>query len=144
MTKDLFILFVDDDEDDYNLFADAIGNFQNDVKVIFFKTGDSALSYLKESLLANTLPRLIILDINMPPMNGKETLHEMKKLLPVTVPFLFFSTSLRDQDIIHEEKEGLMIMKKPATIDGYSNFAFTILDLFFSDIRLKKNGGKES
>jgi CheY-like chemotaxis protein len=137
MSFDKYILYVDDDPDDSDLLTDAIGGYQNQIKVICIDSGESAINFLTNAQGANRLPQLIILDINMPRINGQMLFSKIKSLLPEnSIPYLFFTTSPKNDDIIQEESKGITILKKPNTTSGYQSVAFTILDMFFPDIAL--------
>lgn len=61
-----------------------------------FETAEDALN----SLSSNSLPDLIILDLNLPGMSGFDFLQEMRKLYNNTVPVLIVSARDSDEDII--------------------------------------------
>src|SRR3982751_6542972 len=114
-----YILYVDDDPDDSDLLADAIGGYQNQIKVICINSGESAINFLTNAQASNRLPQLIILDINMPRINGQMLFSEIKFLLPGnSIPYLFFTTSPKNDDIIQEQSKGITILKKPNTTSG--------------------------
>src|SRR5688572_20956789 len=75
MPTPLAILIVDDSETDIALLRRAFDQegVKNDVHVC--TSGTEALQYLSH---ASTLPRLMLLDINMPAMNGFEVLRRVK------------------------------------------------------------------
>ncbi|MEO6550696.1 MAG: response regulator [Ferruginibacter sp.] len=73
------ILYAEDDPDDREFFVDAISAIDPALEVVLAENGVKALEYLQKLNNANEpLPCLIILDINMPYMNGKETLAKIK------------------------------------------------------------------
>jgi CheY-like chemotaxis protein len=90
------ILIVDDSDNDITLLRRAFDQegVKNDLHVC--KSGAEALDYLAR---ASTLPRLMLLDINMPAMNGFEVLRRVKDHPQwrqiITV---IFTTSMRSQD----------------------------------------------
>ncbi len=73
------ILLVEDDPDDVLMVREALANAAN-VKLIHEKNGFEALNYLNELKQEGApTPCLIILDINMPIINGKQLLSHLKK-----------------------------------------------------------------
>lgn len=70
------ILHVDDDEDDLSIIGDALKDAHQSLNIVAANDGHQALQYLEQSM---QLPDLIILDINMPGMNGRETLKAIKQ-----------------------------------------------------------------
>ena len=117
-TKQKFILYVDDDEDDRELLSDAIKSANPDVDVMLAENGLLALERLKSLKEAEQrLPCLIVLDINMPFMDGKETFERLRQdavlgLLPVIV----FSSSEKPQDKALFNNLGIDYFTKPSDI----------------------------
>lgn len=72
------ILYVDDDNDDLSIISEAFEKY-TDLRVVQANNGVEALQVLKHMAYKNVLPCLIILDINMPVMDGKQTLSQIKK-----------------------------------------------------------------
>jgi CheY-like chemotaxis protein len=105
------VLHIDDDEEDRMLLEEALQKLDANIKVQQVDSGKAALSFLKQAREAGHLPCLIILDINMPGMNGKEVLKEIKKdreLAPL--PLILFTTSSAStySDLIQEENVELI------------------------------------
>lgn len=67
--------------------------------VTLIKSGKQALMYLKK----NPYPDLVLMDINMPEMNGIDTAHHVMELTEKTVPILFV-TAVSDKNVISECK----------------------------------------
>jgi CheY-like chemotaxis protein len=87
------IIVIDDDTDDHFIFNEVCQklNLQNELK--FFKTGPSALEYLRST---QDRPFIIFCDINMPQMNGLELRRMIDKdeaLRKKSIPFIFFTTA---------------------------------------------------
>ena len=89
------ILLVDDDVEDCMIIKDAFDDSGHAFLIHFEQDGERAISYLQKSLLSQTLPSLIILDLNMPRMNGRQTLSFLKNDRAFAdIPVIIFSTSL--------------------------------------------------
>ncbi|ANE50756.1 response regulator [Flavisolibacter tropicus] len=89
------ILVVDDDPEDRFIIEDGFAEIGMGDTVQYEENGERALSYLRAVADDGTLPCLIILDLNMPKMNGTQTLRAIKedpRLRKITV--LIYSTSL--------------------------------------------------
>ena len=85
------ILLVDDDEDDQDIFKEAVSVIRSDITCLFAKDGEQGLTLL-ETLTA--LPQFIFLDVNMPRMDGKQFLKAVKAHPRFqTVPVVIYSTS---------------------------------------------------
>jgi CheY-like chemotaxis protein len=93
------ILLVDDDAEDRLIIKDTFEELGYGTAIQFAVNGEDAISYLET---CSTLPSLVILDLNMPKMNGTQTLRYLKDQ-PVlsTIPVIIFSTSLNP--IEHDE-----------------------------------------
>ena len=86
------LLLVEDDPDDQDLFELALQEVDANVKLEKARDGIEALERLQQSTLEK--PELIILDINMPRMNGQEFLAEIKKDETLTaIPVVLYSTT---------------------------------------------------
>lgn len=97
------ILLVDDDADDQYVFKDALQNVAPSIIVDTAVDGIDALQKLSEN---RTLPQLIFLDLNMPRMNGKGFLKEIKSSQTLqSIPVIVYSTSSNPTDI--EETKAL-------------------------------------
>ena len=75
------VFYADDDLDDLELVKDAFAQYAKDVEVLTATDGSKALSYLSNLKKYDTIPCLIILDVNMPVIDGKETLLRLRRLI---------------------------------------------------------------
>ncbi|HEU0111171.1 MAG TPA: response regulator [Flavisolibacter sp.] len=99
MKKEHFIIIVDDDTDDREILKDAFVSVTKEHQYIFFENGDMLLDYLYNHT-ENGLPSLILLDLNMPGKDGRETLKELKsdkRFSPIPTIVFTTSSSLRDK-----------------------------------------------
>jgi DNA-binding response OmpR family regulator len=118
------ILLVDDDEDDLFFTQRALQKSHLPNNTFTVHDGEELLDYLhrrgkfKDDVAP--MPDLILLDLNMPKMNGKEALkaiRENKNL--VHLPVILFTTSSAESDIIASYKLGAnSYIKKPGDFDG--------------------------
>ena len=119
--KNPFILLVEDNEDDAFLIERAFqrANILNELRLV--KNGQEAIAYLSGTGLYtnrtdNPLPRLILLDLKMPGIDGFEVLQWIRRqsgLAPMRVVVLTSSTDVRDVNLaIQLGADGFMI--KPA------------------------------
>ncbi len=91
------LMIVDDDEDDRFFFRSAIRKNNPTFECIEAKNGDDALIQLRK---AKDLPDFIFLDLNMPKMDGRECLIELKKDKTLKkIPVIIYSTSDYKVDI---------------------------------------------
>lgn len=108
------ILFVEDDEDDRGFLLDAVKNANPSVEVIFAGNGIEALDYLRKGQSQQQLPCLIVLDLNMPILDGKETYRKIKDDLKLdSVPIVIFTSSLNPRDRALFNQLGVEFITKP-------------------------------
>ncbi|SDM03945.1 response regulator [Siphonobacter aquaeclarae] len=89
------VYVVDDDEDD-RFFAQEGLNEHADCEVFFFANGEELLAGLE---IAPELPTLVLLDLNMPRMNGFEALTALKRHPEwKSIPVIILTTSSRPAD----------------------------------------------
>ncbi len=108
------VLCVDDDVDDRELVCDTINNIDPHIKVVHAENGIEAIAYLVKAQIEDDFPCLIIMDINMPHMDGKETLaviKENKNL--IDLPVVIFSTSNSPTDKLYCTNFGVNLITKP-------------------------------
>ena len=89
---------IDDDVDDQEIFTIALKQVNPHLHCVTANSGDEAL---KKLLTQNSfIPDYIFLDLNMPRMNGKECLMEIKKHDHINhIPVIIYSTSSSQYDI---------------------------------------------
>jgi len=113
MNNPIVCLLIDDDTEDQEIFMMALKNLDHDVKCIMEKNAINALNSLKSGLVS---PDFIFVDLNLPLMNGKEFIVEMRKLVDFdAVQLVAYSSSS------HEKHNSLRLgathfFSKPTTI----------------------------
>lgn len=118
MTKSIppknIVLYADDDPDDLQLVRDAFTQYSTNVEVITVRDGTEALAYLKSLGEYDPKPCLVILDINMPRLNGKEALIELRKTEQFeNTPVVLFTTSSLPLDKTFAERYKAGFITKP-------------------------------
>src|SRR4051794_11907248 len=89
--KTLTLFMIDDSLYDRKLFGEIIKTIDTSIKLITFESGKKSISYF-DSLLY-VIPQYIFLDVNMPELDGIETLKELKKIEVIkSIPIYMYST----------------------------------------------------
>ena len=127
--KKLNILYAEDDLDEFESLQDAIGQLTDKYELTHARNGTEVLSLLQEKF-ADSRPCLIVLDLNMPLMDGKEVLvwlkqHEQFKDLPVMI----FTTSSREEDVKLCQSHKCTFFRKPTLYRDLLHIAQIMLDL---------------
>jgi CheY-like chemotaxis protein len=113
------VLCADDDPDDRELIAIAINELQPSYKVLTALNGEDALEKLIQLNSIGHNPCLVILDMNMPVMDGRETLEKLKSHSQwYYVPVAIFTTSPREMYADLALKYDVHIITKPAKYSG--------------------------
>ena len=94
------ILVVDDDDEDRMLMQEVFSEIGAPDITQYAENGEKALSYL-EKLSENELPSVIVLDLNMPKLNGTQVL----KLLKTNERFRDITVIIYSTSVNHIEKE---------------------------------------
>jgi CheY-like chemotaxis protein len=137
------ILLADDDEDDRLMTRDALrdARLHNDLRTVI--DGVDLLQYLRrEGKYADAResprPGMILLDLNMPRMDGREALAEIKQDPELrSIPVVILTTSKAEEDVIRSYDLGVnSFITKPVTFLGlvevmkvFSRYWMEIVDL---------------
>jgi CheY-like chemotaxis protein len=88
------VLYADDDPEDIELVCEAFQSYAQNVELLTFPDGIELLNFIETVDPLHVSPCLFILDINMPRLNGKETLRRLRRIENFAdVPAVLFSTS---------------------------------------------------
>ncbi|MFT6895963.1 MAG: CheY-like chemotaxis protein [Paraglaciecola sp.] len=124
-TKPIVILMADDDDDDRMLAEDALRESQVVNELHCVKDGVELLNYLRregkfEDKADSPRPGLILLDLNMPRMDGREALRNIKADPALrSIPVVILTTSIQEEDMIKGYDLGAAsYITKPVTFEG--------------------------
>lgn len=124
------ILLVDDDEDDQFMMGQALTAMGYSYELLRASNGVEALQILNKMKGEGQLPSLIILDVNMPKMDGKQTVlniqhdHELN-----AIPLIIFTTSANIIDKLFFLAKGVEMLTKPNEVKEYYGIAKKLLNL---------------
>jgi CheY-like chemotaxis protein len=124
------ILYVDDDTDDFYFFKESLIKSGSKAKLVGASNGEEAVHYLLEIKSREELPSLIILDLNMPRWDGRQTLRYLKENPPFTdIPVIILSTSENKTDRETCVNLGAVsYVQKPNHFEGYHQIIENCLD----------------
>lgn len=122
------VLCIDDDADDLELLNNALESTGKDYKVIQAQDGLEGIRRLHELKNAGQLPCLIVLDVNMPRMDGRETFRSIRADEQMEkIPVVVFSTSKSHVDQMYFSGKNVEYITKPAGISPLEEIASRML-----------------
>jgi CheY-like chemotaxis protein len=124
------VLLADDDIDDREMFEEILADNQQVKLVGSVENGQELLSFLL-NLETSALPDLIVLDHNMPKMNGIQTLDALKKDEKYQhIPVVIFSTYCDNKLLTECTNLGAaMVFTKPSSFDEYEDMITAFLGI---------------
>lgn len=139
-TKPLEVLLVEDDEDDVLLTREALKDSKVIVSMAVASDGDEALQRLKRRPPYEhaPLPELILLDLNLPRVSGREVLKELKAD-PVLkkIPVVILTTSAADTDILKCYDLGAnCYITKPVDFEQFQRIIKVIDEFWLTIVKL--------
>lgn len=128
MKKPLDILLIEDDIDDVDLLKDALNEIKVPYHIEVIMEGDKVHSYLEN---VETLPEIIVMDLNLPKIDGKEILLELKSSFHLLeIPIVVLTTSSSQEDIDYCNRMGIRkFITKPATMEGWNSTIHSIINV---------------
>ena len=127
-TSNHTIVYAEDDLDDLFIVKQAFEKHDH-ISVVHAPDGKKALHTLEEMLQQNFLPCLVILDINMPVMNGKEALQAIRKHSQLErLPVVLFSTSNNPADMTFAQSFDAVLITKPIEYSDLEEIAKTFVE----------------
>jgi CheY-like chemotaxis protein len=136
------ILIADDDPEDCELAVEALreSRLKNEVHVV--NDGEELLDYLyqrgKFGKSNAPKPGLILLDLNMPKMDGREALAQIKTDPNLrSIPIVVLTTSKAEEDVYRTYGLGAnSYITKPVTFEGLTKVTQCLVDYWFNIVTL--------
>jgi two-component system response regulator len=127
------ILLVEDNPTDAELTMRALKRKNLINKLVWVKDGAEALDFLfakgeYSDRNVDDLPKLILLDLRMPKVDGLEVLHEIKAdARTKRIPVVILTSSQEDRDIVESYKLGVnSYVSKPVEFDEFIDAVSTM------------------
>lgn len=138
--KEIHLLLVEDNEGDIVLTTEALeeGKIKNTLSVV--RDGWEAMQYLeqKNGYENAKMPDLILLDINLPKVNGHEVLKHIKTHKELKhIPVIMLTTSSDETDVVKSyENHSNCYITKPVDINNFLEVISSIEDFWISIVQL--------
>jgi CheY-like chemotaxis protein len=114
MIKERTILCADDDDDDIQMLQEAIKELDGSYHIAKANDGLDALKQLQAMKEKGSLPCLVVLDINMPKMDGRQTFISIRNNPDLAhIPVVIFSTSSSPLDKTFFDRKDVEYITKP-------------------------------
>lgn len=144
--KEISVLLIDDDATDRELFREAVAESKMLCVVEELSNGLDVIAHLES---AKTIPDMILLDLNMPLKDGRETLRELKNHRELQfIPVIILSTSNAYFDVAQSYQYGAsLFLSKPHDFGELTDMVTTLLQLasrYTSFVKDKKTGARGS
>jgi CheY-like chemotaxis protein len=142
--KAVVILLIEDDIGDQKLIKQALHRDRVGNELNIVNTAEEALEYLEQSKQGEQscpMPDLILLDLNMPGMGGKDLLKQLKDD-PIldAIPVVVLTTSDSDKDVLESfQLQAAGYIKKPANLEGFKQAMHNLTDYWFVICRRVKH-----
>jgi CheY-like chemotaxis protein len=141
--KDIQILLVEDNEGDILLTKEALFDAKINNTVIVLRDGEEAIDYLTNTLSTDpeNLPDLVLLDINLPKIDGKEVLQFIKTHPSLKkIPVVILTTSSSEIDVTDSyNNHANCYITKPVDLEKFFNVVRMIEDFWITIVKLPDN-----
>jgi len=127
MSRQLNILLIEDDAIEVMKFNRVLKSMEQNHKITEANNGEEALAILKEKAI---IPDIIVLDLNMPKINGIEFLEILKKddVLKY-IPSIILTTSNNHKDVMECYRIGIAgYLLKPLKYEEYTSRVKKLID----------------
>ena len=132
------LLLVEDNPADALLMEEAITG--HGIELVVIEGGSDACAYVSGRRPYQGAPRpdLIVLDLNLPDMNGKDVLATVKASVDTrTIPVVVFSSSRSQSDVVETYELGAnSYMQKPLELEAYREVVHSLESFWFSAAQL--------
>ena len=134
------VLLVEDSPGDVRLTRDAFRETNESIRLHVAVDGVEAMDFLKKRGLFVDSPRpdFILLDLNIPKMDGREVLAQIKKDNDLkTIPTIILTTSDSEADIRKSyELQANCYLNKPVQLDDFESVVKSINDFWTTKVKL--------
>jgi CheY-like chemotaxis protein len=144
MTNPIQVLLVEDNPADVDLMRETIEHSKLHLCVAAVKDGVEAIRYLRaeEPYTAAPRPDLILLDLNLPRMNGRQVLASVKNDADFRgIPVVVLTSSTAEQDIVQSYALGAnCYVQKPVDLRAFQAIVKQVENFWFTVVKLPAKG----
>jgi len=140
MTTPIRVLLVEDNPGDAHLTRDTLEQSKLLIQIAVVADGEEALDYLlaRGNYTGVALPDLIVLDLNLPRLGGREVLAEMKQHEQLlSIPVVVLTSSDAEKDVVMSYKLGASCyVTKPVGLEAFQAIVKSIESFWFTVVKL--------
>ena len=134
------VLLVEDSPGDVRLTQEAFRDANKAIHLHVASDGVEAMSFLRRQGIHAQAPRpeLILLDLNLPKMDGREVLAHIKEDASLkTIPTVILTTSEAEADIVRSyQLQANCYLSKPVQLDAFEALVKSINDFWLTKVKL--------
>ena len=134
------ILLIEDNEGDIYITTEALKKEKTVDKISVARNGQQGIDVLEHAIEAddNSLPDVVLLDINLPFKNGHEVLRYIKGNLATRhIPVIMLTTSSSENDIIQSYNyHANCVITKPDDVEDFYRFIASVVNFWVSIVKL--------
>ena len=134
------VLLVEDSPGDVRLTQEAFRDANMAIRLHVASDGVEAMSFLRRegAYAKSPRPDLILLDLNLPKMDGREVLAHIKADDNLrTIPTVILTTSESEADIVHSyQLQANCYLSKPVQLDAFESLVKSINDFWLTKVKL--------
>jgi two-component system, chemotaxis family, response regulator Rcp1 len=134
------VLLVDDSAGDVRLMQEAFRDANSEIQLHVACDGLEAMAFLRRSGIHLDAPRpdLILLDLNLPKMDGREVLAQIKKDAGLSaIPTVILTTSDAETDIVKSyQLQANCYLRKPVELDKFESLVKSINEFWLTTVKL--------
>ena len=136
----LNVLLVEDNPGDVRLTLETFRDANKSVRLHLAANGVEAMAFLRREGLNALAPRpvLILLDLNLPKMDGRAVLAEVKGDIDLkTIPIVILTTSDSESDITRSyQLQANCYLTKPVRLEEFENLVKSVNDFWLTKVKL--------
>jgi len=138
------VLLVEDSPGDVRLTQEAFRDANPAIHLHVASDGVQAMEFLRQKGVHAHAPRpdLILLDLNLPKMDGREVLLQIKEDASLkTIPTVILTTSDSEVDIVRSyQLQANCYLTKPVQLDAFESLVKSINDFWLTKVKLPQQG----